>query len=134
MKDIDGQEIRQSLEDLAKVSRDLDRHTKLSKTATHPIQAQQVRKRIDELGATQSSLMTSLVEQHPNQSTKTKFKTLSEELDQLRVDIRACSDKEELATFEAKIDETVNKWVHQFQIIVSELTGIKPPSAPVFDS
>ena len=130
----DGQGIREELETLAEVSRDLDRHAKLSKTAHHPIQAQQVRKRIDELTAQQTKLMTSLVERHTNEATKAKFNELSDKLDQLRVDIRACEDKETLAEFEAKIDESVTSWVHQFQIIVSELSGIAPPSKPVFDN
>lgn len=134
MTAIDGQEIRKSLETLAEVSRDLDRHTQLSKTATHPIQAQQVRKRINELSKKQSSLMSSLVDQHPKAETKAQFQKLSDELDKLRADIRACNDKEELAVFETQIEETVNKWVHQFQVIVSELTGVKPPAKPVFDN
>ena len=105
----------------------------MSKTAHHPIQAQQVRKRIDELSAQQSKLMRELVERHPNAETKTKFKTLSDKLDQLRTDIRACEDKETLTEYEEKIDESVNTWVHQFQVIVSELSGITPPSKPVFE-
>lgn len=129
-----GTEIRKSLETLAEVSRDLDRHTKMSQTATHPIQAQQVRKRIDELQAQQTALMNGLVEQHPNPQTKERFQKLSDELDKLRADIRGCEDKEELATFEAQIEELVNSWVHQFQVIVSELSGIKPPPKPVFDN
>jgi excinuclease UvrABC helicase subunit UvrB len=130
----EGQDIRKSLETLAEVSRDLDRHTQLSKTATHPIQAQQVRKRIDELTKQQTSLMNGLVEQHPKPETKKKFESLTTELDQLRLDIRACEDKNELADLEDKIEDLVNRWVHQFQVIVSELTGIKPPTKPVFDS
>lgn len=133
MSESGGQDIRKELETLAEVSRDLDRHTKLSKSATHPIQAQQVRKRIDELTATQTSLMNDLVARHPDQTTKDKFQKLTDELDQLRVDIRACNDKEELAKLEGNIDELVTRWVHQFQIIVSEVSGVKPPTKPVFD-
>lgn len=133
MSETNANEVRKTLETLAEVSRDLDRHTQLSKTATHPIQAQQVRKRIDELTVQQTSLMDNLVAKHPNSETKSKFQKLTEELDQLRVDIRGCSDKEELAVLEEKIDEQVNRWVHHFQIIVSELSGIQPPAKPVFD-
>lgn len=133
MSETNANEVRKTLETLAEVSRDLDRHTQLSKTATHPIQAQQVRKRIDELTVQQTSLMDRLVNQHPNAETKAKFKRLSDELDQLRGDIRGCSDKEELAVLEAKIEDLVNRWVHHFQIIVSELSGIQPPPKPVFD-
>ena len=134
MSESGAAEIRKTLETLAEVSRDLDRHTKMSQTATHPIQAQQVRKRIDELTSQQTALMSGLVEQHPNAQTKERFQKLSDALDQLRADIRGCNDKEELAKFEAEIEELVNSWVHQFQVIVSELSGIKPPPKPVFDN
>ena len=134
MTSSEGQDIKIRLEELAEVSRDLDRHTQLSKTASHPIQAQQVRKRIDELSAQQTILMNDLVAQHPNAATKKKFEKLTSELDQLRIDIRSCEEKEELQKLETEIEETVNRWVHQFQVIVSELSGIKPPAKPVFDS
>lgn len=128
-----AQDIKASLEKLAEVSRDLDRHTQLARTATHPIQAQQVRKRIDELTAQQTSMMDKLVAQHPNLITKQKFKKLTDELDQLRADIRACDNKEELPALEAQIEDLVNRWVLQFQVIVSELSGVTPPTKPVFD-
>lgn len=134
MSENTGQEIRNSLEKLAEVSRDLDRHTQLSKTASHPIQAQQVRKRIKELTDEQTILMDELVQKHPSPETKAKFKSLSDGIDQLRADIRGCDDKEQLAELEAQIEEKVNNWVHHFQIIVSELSGIKPPPKPVFDN
>ncbi len=133
MSESDGQDTRKTLETLAEVSRDLDRHTQLSKTANHPIQAQQVRKRINELTQQQTALMEGLVNQHPKAETKKKFQDLTAELDQLRNDIRGCEDKEVLAELESKIEDVVSRWVHQFQVIVSELTGIKPPAKPVFD-
>ncbi len=127
-------EIRAQLEKLAEVSRDLDRHTQLSKTACHPIQAQQVRKRIDELTEEQTRLMDHLVGQHPNQETRQTFAKLTAELDTLRDEIRSCDDKERLSELEAKIEETVDRWVHGFQVIVSEISGIAPPSKPVYGS
>ncbi len=127
-------DIKEELKTLAEVSRDLDRHAKLARTATHPIQAQQVRKRIDELTVQQTGLMNQLVEKHPNMITKQKFEKLSKELDQLRADIRACEDTDELAKLDNQIEETVNKWVHQFQVIVSDISGVKPPPKPVFDN
>lgn len=126
--------IRKELEELAEVSRDLDRHQKLSQSASHPIQAQQVRKRLDELTARQATLMEELVSRHPNGQTKAQFKKLGDELDQLRTDIRACEDKEQLAEYESQIEAKVDKWVHHFQIIVSELSGVAPPPGPVYDS
>ena len=78
--------------------------------------------------------MNQLVEKPPNMITKQKFEKLSKELDQLRADIRACEDKEELVKLDQQIEETVNKWVHQFQVIVSDISGVKPPPKPVFDN
>lgn len=127
-------DIKEELKTLAEVSRDLDRHTQMARTASHPIQAQQVRKRIDELTVQQTSLMTQLVDRHPNMITRQKFEKLSQELEQLRADIKACNDNEELAQFDTRIEEVVNRWVHQFQVIVSEISGVKPPAKPVFDS
>ena len=127
-------DIKEELKTLAEVSRDLDRHTQLAKTASHPIQAQQVRKRIDELTVKQTGLMNGLVERHPNMITKQKFEKLTIELEQLRTDIKACEDEEELALLDQKIEDTVNRWVHQFQVIVSEISGVKPPPKPVFDN
>jgi hypothetical protein len=127
-------DIKEELKTLAEVSRDLDRHSQLAKTATHPIQAQQVRMRIDELTAKQTGLMNALIERHPNMITKQKFEKLTKELDQLRADIKACEDQDELAELDGKIEETVNRWVHQFQVIVSQISGVKPPPKPVFES
>lgn len=127
-------DIKEELRTLAEVSRDLDRHTQLATTANHPIQAQQVRKRIDELTVKQTGLMNSLVERHPNMITKQKFEKLTIELEQLRADIKSCEDQEQLADLEGRIEETVSRWVHQFQVIVSEISGVKPPPKPVFDS
>ncbi len=124
--------VRAQLEKLAAVSQDLDRHTQLSKTASHPIQAQQVRKRIDELTGEQSQLMQGLVSQHPNAEAKSRFNGLERDIDDLRDQIRGCDDQETLADLEKRIEETVDRWVHAFQIIVSELTGVRPPDGPVY--
>ena len=126
-------DVRQSLKELAEVSRDLDRHTQLSKTAGHPIQAQQVRKRIDELTAQQTTLMNALVAKHPNQTTQDTYNKLGSQLDSLRDQIRGCEDKEELVSLEAHIEETVDRWIHAFQVIVSELAGVKPPDQAIYD-
>lgn len=127
-------EIKQALKELAEVSRDLDRHTQLSRSASHPVQAQQVRKRIDELTAQQANLMSSLVAKHPDQTRKEQFLKLEAKLDSLRSEIRGCEDKEELVELEAQIEATVDSWVHGFQVIVSELAGIKPPDRAVYES
>lgn len=130
-----GQEsgVRQSLKELAEVSRDLDRHTQLSKTAGHPIQAQQVRKRIDELSDQQTTMMNALVAQHPSSETQEKYRALGAEVEGLKEKVRGCEDTEELVELEAKIDSVVDSWIHTFQVIVSEIAGVAPPSQPIYE-
>lgn len=125
--------IREKLKELAEVSRDLDRHSQMSKSASHPVQAQQVRKRIDELTAQQSSLMNALVEQHPNEERKANFHKLGAQVESLKEEIRGCEDKEKLVELEAQIEGIVDTWVHSFQVIVSELAGVQPPNQAVYD-
>lgn len=126
-------DVRERIKELAEVSRDLDRHTQLSRSASHPIQAQQVRKRIDELTAQQSSLMSALVAQHPDETRRVEFSKLSQKLDNLRDEIRGCEDQEQLIALEDQIETTVDHWVHGFQVIVSELAGVKPPDQAIYD-
>lgn len=125
--------IKERLKELAEVSRDLDRHTQLSRTASHPTMAQQVRKRIDELTERQNTLMGALVNEHPSQEKQDEYRKLAATIDLLRDEIRGCEDKERLAELEAQIEATVDKWVHGFQVIVSELAGVKPPDKAVYD-
>jgi seryl-tRNA synthetase len=126
--------IREKLKELAEVSRDLDRHSQMSKTASHPIQAQQVRKRIDELTAQQNSMMNALVEQHPDEEKRSAYHQLGAKVDSLKDEIRGCEDKEKLVELESQIEEVVDTWIHAFQVIVSELAGVKPPEQTVYDS
>jgi hypothetical protein len=125
--------IREKLKELAEVSRDLDRHSQLSRSASHPIQAQQVRKRIDELTAQQSSLMNALVEQHSDEEKKANFHKLAAQVESLKEEIRGCEDKEKLVELETQIEGVVDSWIHGFQVIVSELAGVQPPSKAVYD-
>jgi hypothetical protein len=125
--------IRERLKELSEVSRDLDRHTQMSRSASHPVQAQQVRKRIDELTERQTTLMNGLVAEHSSQERQAEFAKLSARLDSLRDDIRGCEDKEKLAELESQIEATIDSWVHAFQVIVSELAGVQPPSQAVYD-
>lgn len=125
--------IREKLKKLEEVSRDLDRHSQMSRSASHPIQAQQVRKRIDELTAQQNTMMNELVDMHPSEERKSGYQKLSSQVDALKEEIRGCEDKEKLVELEAKIEETVDSWIHSFQVIVSELAGVQPPSQAVYD-
>jgi polyhydroxyalkanoate synthesis regulator phasin len=126
--------IREKLKELAEVSRDLDRHSQMSKTASHPIQAQQVRKRIDELTEQQSSMMNALVDKHPNEERRSNFQKLGAQVETLKEEIRGCEDKEKLIELEGQIEAIVDSWILAFQVIVSELAGVQPPSQAVYDN
>lgn len=125
--------IREQLKELAEVSLDLDRHSQMSKTANHPVQVQQMRMRIDELTAKQSSLMEALVSQHPDAERKANFHKLQSQVDALKDEIRGCEEKDRLVDLEAQIEKTVDSWIHAFQVIVSELAGVSPPTQAVYD-
>ena len=125
--------IRDKLKELEQVSRDLDRHSQMSKSASHPVQAQQVRKRIDELTAQQTALMNELVGQHPSDERRSTYHSLSAQVDSLKEEIRGCEDMEKLVELEARMDEIVDSWIHSFQVIVSELAGVQPPNQAVYD-
>ncbi len=134
MSDAQDSGIRERLKELSEVSRDLDRHTQLSRSASHPVQAQQVRKRIDELTEQQSVLMNSLVAEHPSEEKRAEFQKLGAKLDALKDEIRGCEDKEQLAELDAQMETVIDSWVHGFQVIVSDLAGVKPPDKAVYDS
>ncbi len=125
--------IREKLKELSEVSRDLDRHSQMSKTASHPVQAQQVRKRIDELTEQQNAMMNDLVARHSSEEKKSHYQGLGAKVDALKEEIRGCEDKERLAELEGQIESTVDDWIHAFQVIVSELAGVQPPSSAVYD-
>lgn len=133
MSDAQASGIRDRLKELAEVSRDLDRHTQLSRSASHPIQAQQVRKRIDELTERQTTLMNGLVAEHPSEERRAEFAKLGAKVDALKEEIRGCEDKEQLAELDAQMETVVDGWIHGFQVIVSELAGVKPPDKAVYD-
>lgn len=126
-------QIREKLKELSEVSRDLDRHSQMSKTASHPVQAQQVRKRIDELTEQQNGMMNQLVSQHPSPERQAHYQQLGAKVETLKEEIRGCEDKERLADLEAQIESTVDDWIHAFQVIVSELAGVQPPGSAVYD-
>lgn len=134
MSDSQDSEIKEKLKELAEVSRDLDRHSQLSKSASHPIQAQQVRKRIDELTQQQTSLMKSLVDRHPDADKRAQYEQLGAQVEGLKEKIRGCEEKENLVELESQIESVVDAWIHCFQVICSELSGVKPPEQAVYDS
>ncbi|MCA9792946.1 MAG: hypothetical protein KC910_14160 [Candidatus Eremiobacteraeota bacterium] len=104
----------------------------MANAAVNMIQAEQLRKRIDELTERQERLMDELVAMHPDPSVRDRFEALSSKIEELKIEIRGCNDMEDLKELEGKIESTVESWVHHFQIIVAGLMGAPPPSGPIF--
>lgn len=125
--------IRQLVEQLAKVSTDLERNAKMASSAVNMIQAEAMRKRVNELQATQTRLMEQLVAMHPDQAARERFEKLTDKIEQLKSDIKSATEMEELQELEAEIESSVNEWVHQFQTLVANLMGAPAPPEPIFD-
>ncbi len=104
----------------------------MANSAVNMIQAEQLRKRIDELTEQQVRLMDELVAMHPDPQVRDEFDKLSNAIEELKLEIKACQDMDELRELEQKIDSSVEAWVYHFQVIVSGLMGAPPPSGPIF--
>jgi hypothetical protein len=125
-------DIRQKVEELARVSKDLEGNVKMQAHAANFTAAEQLRKRVSELTETQNQLMAELVELHPDKKKQQRFGDLHNAVEELKPQIKACKEIEELRRLEKSLEQTVEDYVHCFQTIVAELMGAPPPQGPVF--
>lgn len=125
------QDNRQKVEELARISKELDANAKMQAAAANFIAAEQLRKRVKELSEAQNQLITSLVNQHPDAEQRERFGQLSNRLDELQASIKACKEFEALKALEAEIDQVTGEYVFCFQTIVADLTGVPRPSGPI---
>lgn len=126
------EDIRKKLEELAKVSKELEANVKLQAGAANITAAEQLRKRVTELSETQNRLMNELVSLHPQKESRERFFQLSRAIDSFQVEIKACKEMEELRRLEREMEKGVEDFVLCFQTIVAELMGGTPPSEPIF--
>ncbi|MBI3924443.1 MAG: hypothetical protein HY319_02780 [Armatimonadetes bacterium] len=115
------------MDQLHQLSGELQRNHTMLASATNFIQAQTMRKRVDELTAEQSRLMDELVELYPDAEARDRYRALSSRIEELQKQIKTSQDIQELRELEGKIESTVGEWVHHFQSMVAALMGAPPP-------
>ncbi len=119
--------MRKKLEELAAVTKDLDGNLKMLSKAANIIAAEQLKKRVTELTDAQNQKMTDLVAMSPDPQDLKKFTQLSQDVDDLGAQIKACKEREVLRELEQKIDGTTGAQVELFQRVVARLMGVKEP-------
>ena len=95
------------------------------------VQAGEIKRRIEELTENQNRLVMDIVGRHPDVEVRDRFVKLAHKIDDYRPQIKSCEDPQELKKLQKEIDEAVEEWVYQFQVIVSEIVGVKPPDSPI---
>ena len=116
---------------LAEISHSIEQHARMQASAYNLVQAGEIKRRIDELTESQNRLVMAIVDRHPDAEARERFKALGRKIDDYRPQIKACDDREELKRLKNEIDEAVEEWVLQFQIIVSNIVGVTPPTRAV---
>lgn len=124
--------IRKKLEELARVSKELEANVKLQAGAANIVAAEQLRKRVTELTETQNTMMIELVNLHPDPESRARFAELTRAIDTFQAEIKACKEMSELRRLESEMEKGVEDYVLCFQTIVAELMGGTPPSEPMF--
>lgn len=126
-----NKEVLAQLRQLAEISRSIEQHTRMQAAATNFVQAGEIKRRIDELTAKQDRLVMTIVGNHPDPQVREDFRRLSKKIDDYRPRIKSCEDKEELKQLKDELDQTVEDWIYQFQVIVSSIMGVAPPGQAV---
>lgn len=124
--------IRKKLEELARVSKELEANVKLQAGAANIVAAEQLRKRVTELTETQNTMMNELVDLHPDAESRARFAQLTKAIDTFQSEIKACKEMSELRRLEGEMERGVEDYVLCFQTIVAELMGGTPPTEPMF--
>lgn len=126
------QEVRSKVEELARLSKDLEANVRMQAKAVNMIAAEQLRKRVKELTEQQNTAMAELVSAHPSVEMQRRFSELSSAVDEIGLQIKASKEVDQLKELERGLESTVEEYVHCFQSIVAELMGAPPPAGPVF--
>lgn len=124
-------EVFEKLRKLAEISKDLENHARMQAAAVNLVQAGELKRRVDELTSRQDQLVLAIVERHPDAAVRNNFKALARKIEEFRPQIKACHDPEELKSLKRQIDQAVEQWVYQFQVIVSSLVGVTPPTQAI---
>ena len=130
--EVDREEVRSRIEELARISKELEANAKMQANAANIIAAEQLKKRVTELTELQSKKMRELVAMHHDEDAKRRYGELSLQIDETQLKIKATKDMQELKQLEAEIESVVSQYVHHFQTMVSQLMGAPAPDKPVF--
>ena len=128
----DKAEIRQRIEQLATLSKELEIAAKLQANAPNIVAAEQFKRKVTELTESQGRMMRELVAMHPDPEAQQRYASLQQQVDEAQQKVRATRSMEDLKKLEASLDQLVSAYVHHFQTVVAELMGAPPPSGPVF--
>ena len=124
-------DVFEQLRKLAEISHDIEQHARMQASACNFVQAGEIKRPMDELTERQNQIVMAIVDRHPDAETKESFKALARKIEEYRPQIKACEDPEELKRLKKEIDEAVEEWIYQFQVIVSAIVGVNPPSQAV---
>ncbi|MGM9997790.1 MAG: hypothetical protein ACI38Q_00070 [Candidatus Bruticola sp.] len=126
-----NEDVFAQLRRLAEISHQIEQHARMQASAYNFVQAGEIKRRIDELTENQNRLIMDIVGRHPDSGVRDRFVKLAHKIDDYRPQIKSCEDPEELKKLRKEIDEAVDDWIYQFQTIVSEIVGVKPPDQPI---
>lgn len=102
--------------------------------ATNLIQAEQLRKRVAELTETQTRMINELVALSSDQAARDRFHALNRRMDDLKEEIKASNEMDEIKRLQGEFEAAVEAWVHQYQTIVAVLMGAPPPPGPIMSN
>ncbi|MBQ7529662.1 hypothetical protein IJT10_07145 [bacterium] len=126
-----NKEVFAQLRQLAEISRSIEQHTMMQSAATNIVQAGEIKRRIDELTEKQDRLVMTIVGNHPDPQVRENFRKLGKKIEDYRPKIKQCEDPEELRQLKKEVDEAVEEWIYNFQVIVSSILGVTPPDKAV---
>jgi hypothetical protein len=117
---------------LATVSTDLEKNSRMLQAANNMVMAEQLRRQVEELTQRQDRLVREIAGWHPDPPTRERFLDQTKKVDDFKNRIKKVKTKEELSELEKEMNQSVDDWVLQFQIIVSQLVGAPPPTTAVY--
>jgi predicted nucleic acid-binding Zn-ribbon protein len=124
--------VRGRLEELARVSKELENNAKMQAAAPNIVAVEQLKKRVTDLTEQQNKMMSELVDLHPDSAARDRYHQLSQSIDELQLQVKAAQAIGDLKQLEAAMESTVAQYVHHFQTMMSDLMGAPRPDAPIF--
>lgn len=127
------EDILKQIDELQEISQKLEMNAKLAAKANNIIMAQQASEKVETFQKQQDELMGTLVKKHPDPQIQKAFFDSQAKMDLLKKELRDAKAFEEIQAVEAKMDQEVKQYIHNFQIALAHLIGKTPPKEPMFD-